>query len=117
MRLVNNAPLGSLLKGDPPKRDAKYLAAIRLLPCLICRLAPCREAAHVRMSSQAGMGRKPDDRRTVCLCHRHHMEQHAEGEKAWWDRHGIDPLAVIEELNRAYPDQELMATIVLRYAA
>lgn len=116
-RLVNNAPPGSLFKGPAPARDRKYLVTIRSLPCLICCVTPCREAAHVRMSSQAGMGRKPSDHRAVPLCHRHHMEQHEEGERQFWDRIGIDPLSVSDELNRAYPDRDLMTTIVLRCAA
>lgn len=112
-RLSNNAPVGSLMKADPPARDKKYLAAIRRLPCLICGTVPCREAAHVRMSFNT-FGRKPSDYRTIPMCHRHHMQQHERGERDYWNFVGLDPLPIVEELNRAYPDEETMAAIILR---
>lgn len=114
-RLKNNAPPGSLFKAPPPARDKKYLAAIRQLPCLFpgCGVAPCGTSAHVRQSTYT-LARKPSDYRTLPLCHRHHMEQHTEGEQAWWDRHGIDPIAVADRLKAAYPDIEQMTAIVMR---
>ena len=42
------------------------------------------EVAHVRNGSGAGMGQKPDDWRTVSLCHHHHCEQHSFGEDLFW---------------------------------
>lgn len=115
-RIANTAIPGSLLKQPGPLRDKKYLAAIRKLPCLVCRLTPCGEAAHVRMLSGAGMGRKPGDRRTLPACHTCHMYQHSIGEVPFWAEMQIDPIAVIVELVEAYPNQELMAAVILRHA-
>ena len=46
------------------------------------------EVAHVRMGSGAGIGQKPDDRRTVPLCQHHHSVQHNIGEPSFW--RGLD---------------------------
>lgn len=48
------------------------------------------------------------------MCHKHHMEQHSEGERVYWDGQGIDPIPVVEALNEAYPDQTEMTAIILR---
>lgn len=123
---------GSLLKPDlrpakaklkvtsraPRERDEAYLAAIRQLPCLKCGAVPCGEAAHVRMSSGAhgkksGMGIKPDDRYSLPLCHRDHMEQHRVGEAKFWFDLGINPVLLCVKLSAASPDQDKMAAICL----
>ena len=45
------------------------------------------------------MGRKVSDRFTVPLCRLHHRELHRRGnERAWWQIHGIDPLAIAARL-------------------
>jgi hypothetical protein len=45
------------------------------------------------------MGRKVSDRFTVPLCRLHHRELHRRGnERAWWQIHTIDPLAVAARL-------------------
>ena len=55
-------------------RDAKRLAAVRLLPCVKCGQSPS-QAAHSN-SSRDGKGRgiKADDNKTVCLCHSCHFQ-------------------------------------------
>ena len=41
------------------------------------------------------MGRKVSDRFTVPICRLHHRELHRRGkERAWWENHAIDPLAI-----------------------
>lgn len=51
------------------------------------------------------------------MCHTHHMQQHEMGESFYWHNHvGLDPMPVIEALNEAYPNRELMAAIILRAA-
>jgi hypothetical protein len=83
----------------PRIRDGDYLAFIRTLPCVICWAHPV-EACHVRYNALAygkpitGVGNKPDDRWTVPMCHEHHSQQHANGERLWWIEKKIDPLAV-----------------------
>lgn len=115
-RIANEAPIGSMLKLPPAGRSPKYLEAVRQLPCLICRRTPC-DAAHVSFGTGRGKGQKASDFRAVPLCHNHHMEQHASGEKCWWDGYQIDVGQLICELVQAFPDVGLMESIVLRYAA
>ena len=39
------------------------------------------------------MGRKVSDKFAVPICRLHHRELHRRGnERAWWEKHGIDPL-------------------------
>jgi hypothetical protein len=92
-----------------PTRDDKHLALIRLCQCVTCLSEPA-EAAHVRYGDAArgksitGMGTKPADRWTVPLCAECHRNgpgaQHSMGERAFWESHRIDPLALAEELYR-----------------
>src|SRR5215469_15398255 len=72
---------------------------IRSLPCAVCdHPGPC-EAAHVRAGTNSGgMGLKPEDRFLVPLCHEHHVEQHAKGEKSFWASRNIDPLNLAARL-------------------
>lgn len=67
----------------PPGGDAKRLAYVRTLPCVVCHAAPPSEAAHIRMGLGGGMAMKPPDKWTVPLCNRCHSKQH-EGEVAFW---------------------------------
>lgn len=112
MRVSPIAKPGSLLKGTKPAKkwskpksigaDADYLKDIRRCPCLGCDNDPAGEAAHVRMSDgpekQGAMGKKPDDRWTVPLCHGCHMQQHQVGEKTFWERLGLNPIAACASL-------------------
>lgn len=85
------------------KEEANHLAFIRELPCVICGEMPVH-AAHIRYGAphlgkrETGMGEKPDDRWTVPLAPRFHTDgpdaQHAGSERAFWERHGIDPLQI-----------------------
>ena len=55
-------------------RDAKRLAAIRKLPCVVCGRSPV-DAAHSNQSSHGkGMGLKACDTKTISLCRSHHVE-------------------------------------------
>lgn len=92
-------------------KDQRHLSAVARLPCLICGATPV-EVAHVRYADAArdkpitGMQTKPDDKWTVPLCPDHHRlgpcAQHAMGERAFWESHDIDPLAVCEALYYAW---------------
>ena len=45
------------------------------------------------------MGRKVSDKFTVPICRLHHRELHRRGnERAWWQKQGIEPLAVAAAL-------------------
>ena len=55
-------------------RDAKRLAAIRKLPCVVCGSSPV-DAAHSNQSAHGkGMGLKACDTKTIPLCRSHHVE-------------------------------------------
>lgn len=137
-RLVNLAPLGSLLKADralrdkhrkekdlgrsPREHDAAHLAAIRQCPCLKCGMVPS-EAAHVRMSSgahgkrNAGIGAKPDDKWVISLCRDCHREQHKKGEAQFWYELGLSPFHIAQTLYALSPDVERMSFAVRTFIA
>ncbi|MFW6509432.1 hypothetical protein [Acinetobacter baumannii] len=55
-------------------RDAKRLAAIRKLPCVMCGRTPV-DAAHSNQGAHnKGMGLKACDSKTIPLCRKHHIE-------------------------------------------
>jgi len=103
---------------SPRQRNEAHLGAVRLLPCLVCARSPV-EAAHIRMSApgkpNAGIGARPDDSATVPMCHEHHMEQHGEGERNFYDRIGIDALKLAAALYRASPNVQKMRGIILAH--
>jgi hypothetical protein len=92
----------------------RHLAYIRKLPCAVCGYVPC-ESAHVRYNDPArdkyqAIAKKPSDRFVVPLCAAHHREgkgaQHTMGERAFWERNGIDPLRLAELLFSVTGDYE-----------
>lgn len=97
-------PSRPLEQRSPRSRNARHLAWIRRLPCLVCGATHSTEAAHVRYADaswnkrSSGISEKPDDRWTVPLCTDHHREQHAGNERTFWLSHRIDPLDVATAL-------------------
>lgn len=97
-----NAPVGKQAKRQRVKDDA-HLAWLRTLPCTITGTMPV-EAAHIRYADPAygkretGAGEKPSDRFALPLSPDKHREQHRGDERAFWARHGIDPLQVATAL-------------------
>lgn len=85
------------------QEDPAHLDLIRKLPCLLGGEGKV-EAAHVRMSDAAygkpnsGVGQKPDDCWTAPLSAEKHREQHAAGERWFWEEHGINPLLIAQRL-------------------
>ena len=84
---------------DPRQKINAHLAFIRSLPCIVCReRTETEEAAHVRMRDPEiakqgpGHSSKSHDFYTVPLCGQHHRDQHAMGEREFWDEAGIDPV-------------------------
>jgi hypothetical protein len=52
-------------------------------------------ADHANNKTEAGTGRKPDDRFALPLHWLCHRDQHAHGERDWWMRQGVtDPVAL-----------------------
>jgi hypothetical protein len=94
---------------EKPRHGTKrpqHLAFIRKLPCVVCGFTPS-EAAHIRFNDHAtgkmqAVGQKPGDEWSTPLCASHHREgpgaQHTMGERAFWERNGIDPLKLAELL-------------------
>lgn len=78
---------------------------VRSHACCKCGSMTAVEVAHVRLGSGAGMGQKPDDWRTVSLCHDCHngngKPQHNIGERSFWK--GIDLEGLIAAFIKASP--------------
>lgn len=98
-------------------KDKPYLDWLHDLPCIVTgRLGV--EAAHVSFAVPAlgklgrGLGRKESDRWAVPLCPEEHRNQHAIGEREYWDLHGIDPCVVALALFGAYPNTGLALVII-----
>jgi hypothetical protein len=74
------------------ERDRDHLRFVAAQPCLICGRTPS-DPHHIQFAEQRAMGRKVSDRFSVPICRLHHRELHRRGnERAWWQKHGIDPL-------------------------
>jgi len=108
--------------GHGAKRPA-HLAFIRRLPCAVCGVMFEVEAAHVRFNDAArgklqALGQKPDDRWTAPLCAYHHRTgpgaQHSGNERAFWEKQGIDVLALCERLFEVSGDVEGGTRIVMQ---
>jgi hypothetical protein len=87
-------------------RSPAHLAFVRKHACVVCDSESGIEAAHVRIGSDAAMGRKPSDDFAVPLCGGPagcHQRQHSLGERSFWDAVGKDPHAIIAELIRSSP--------------
>lgn len=105
----------------PRVRDARHMACIAALPCVIC-LSRGVHVAHVRMADPergkrfTGKGEKPSDKWTVPLCPEHHLNgpdaQHAMNERIWWMQQGIDPIDLCMKLYEATGDLEKMERII-----
>jgi hypothetical protein len=85
--------------GKPVReRDREHLKFVAAQPCLVCGRTPS-DPHHMKFAEQRAMGRKVSDRFTVPICRLHHRELHRRGdERAWWQRQGIDPLAIAATL-------------------
>jgi hypothetical protein len=85
--------------GKPVReRDRDHLRFVAAQPCLVCGRTPS-DPHHVKFAEQRAMGRRVSDRFTVPICRLHHRELHRRGnERAWWQKQGIDPLAIAASL-------------------
>ena len=91
--------------GKPVReRDREHLKFVAAQPCLVCGRIPS-DPHHLKFAEQRAMGRKVSDRSTVPICRLHHRELHRCGnERAWWQKQGIDPLAIAATLwRRTHP--------------
>jgi hypothetical protein len=72
-----------------PKRSSRWRSTahcnhVRKHACVNCGTVAAIEVAHVRIGSDAGIGRKPSDDRSVPLCRDCHRDQHTRGERSFW---------------------------------
>ena len=80
------------------ERDREHLKFVAAQSCLVCGRTPS-DAHHIKFAEQRAMGRKVSDKFTVPICRLHHRELHRRGnERAWWQKQGIEPLAVAAAL-------------------
>jgi hypothetical protein len=81
--------------GKPVReRDREHLKFVAAQPCLVCGRIPS-DPHHLKFAEQQAMERKVSDRFSVPICRLHHRELHRRGnERAWWQKQGIDPLAM-----------------------
>ena len=97
------------------KRDPKYLALVRQMPCCACEALPPSDPAHIRKGSNAGMGQKPPDDRVVPLCRACHSKQHSIGELRFWYPFGGHEFAAVfaKKLYRLRDlEQEMLLEII-----
>ena len=82
-----------------------------------CCVPECRafsiDFAHLRSSTNAGIGQTPHDIFGVSLCRLHHDEQHRLGADAFGRKYGIDLWALAAEFARKSPDWEMRASLKL----
>lgn len=109
-------------KPVPAKRDSRWRSPahctyVRGFACAVCGSITNTVVAHVRLGSNAGMGRKPDDWRIVPLCDGPHSNidgqlgchdrQHIIGEETFWKQYeneqGHTVEALIDALCKASP--------------
>ena len=94
----------------------KYRRWIASLPCVITGARDV-QCAHIRMGSDAGLGRKPADFRTLPLSCAQHARQHHIGElKFWYPFGGYETAAVLaRELYEARYDTPRALELIAAY--
>lgn len=94
---------GSKVTKQLPERDAKYLAFIRTLPCLVCKTT---QAVHAHHAEFRGLGEKGSDFSCIALCENHHVNGnksiHKLGITKFEIEHEISIADTIVKLLRAY---------------
>jgi ERF superfamily len=92
-------------------RDREHVRSVVQKPCLICGRRPS-DPHHLRYAQSRALGRKVSDEFTVPLCRGHHRELHRFGDEgSWWERHGVDAMAVARVLwLESHPLPEATAT-------
>jgi ERF superfamily protein len=90
---------GVLVFPEPRRvRDRDHIRQVIKQPCLVCGRRPS-DPHHLRFAQSRALGRKVSDEFTVPLCRAHHREVHRCGDEgSWWQKTGIEPLAVARTL-------------------
>ena len=83
-----------------PPRNARYLAWIRTLPCVVCGSTRGIEASH---TGPHGLGQKSSDFSAIPLCIKHHRtgkdSYHKLGPRKFAELHKLDIPAIVNRLN------------------
>lgn len=95
------------MKPQPkPKRelDPKYLDFIDKLPCVVhgpdCSYGEGRSTHHhLQQKGHGAKASKCSDRRAIPMCAKHHEIIHRTGRETFLNTHGLDPEAIITNLN------------------
>ena len=96
------------------RRRVAHLSFLRQLSCVAYGKAGPSQAAHLRIGTDGGVGRKPGDRYAVPLCSSCHAKQHRVGELPFWSALRIDPLNVALRLWTISADLEAGERTVFR---
>jgi len=72
---------------NKPVRSKAYLSFVACHPCQSCGSIGGNIAHHVRTAKNSGIGTKPSDHDTICLCHSCHAEVHQHGYLEWDKKH------------------------------
>lgn len=75
--------------------DKKYIAWIRTLQCISCRINGPSDAHHVNKKGYGSMSSKTDDTRSIPLCRECHVEIHTQGRETFRENHDLDYEAII----------------------
>ena len=89
MNLMRKPALG--LKEPRAKPNPKHLAAVKMLPCVICYAPPPNDAHHC-IHDRFGSRKVPDEQ-TIPLCKRHHQDGPDaihNGKETWREKYGAD---------------------------
>lgn len=101
---IGRRPPRKALSSRGPARNWKYRQWIRTLPCSICGLEPCGEAAHT--GSDGGMRLKASDYSCIPLCTNCHTfgpaSYHVLGRDAFERRFALSIHDLVRRLNRLW---------------
>lgn len=82
------------------RRDPRYLAWIRTLPCVVCGSSRGIEASH---TGPRGLGQKSPDSSAIPLCFNHHRtgreSYHKLGARRFAEVHNLDIPRLVQRLN------------------
>lgn len=92
-------------------RCQAHRAWVRRHRCSVpgCKAGPI-DCAHIRTSTNAGIGMKPADCWTISLCRAHHEEQHRIGQQSFEQRYDLDLVALAREFTRRSPHRGRFST-------
>jgi len=91
---------------NPPERNEAYKRFVRQLPCCVCCRTRGIEASHF---GPHGTSQKSSDKQTLPLCRVCHRtgprSYHKLGPRRFAEVHHLDPLALIEKLNKFWEEK------------